>query len=369
MIARHHVTTREPSVPVPNFIWYAGISDSRGKSIRCPYATVEACPRYYQSLALLGEAGSTKIPFEEDKRLLAIWKTSDLWPRTAEQQATTILGPAGDPFIFSRFCPEVLFDRFGYFVTDLVRYTDELDRAHVHTILTQGQAARDDPHWIWQSAKPQHYTECPIYSVLSHRPPFAGRVSTVKGQSEGASPAQPDKPPTRFDSYTAKLKNHPVVAVLLVFVAIVGGIAQFTDAVSKVTTPILNLLHPAKELPALPGGSGWILLGDLDQKGEHYIRGPFYKVEKSSYPDQSLIPRKGEQVLLTAERNVVIAGFKTTGLKQLHVPPWTVNVLTDADYTGIKLSKDSVVEVRDVSLGSFPDQPLVVWIRIAPSPR
>lgn len=195
-------------------------------------------------------------------------------------------------------------------------------------------------------------------------------VQAWLAERSASAPAAPaDKPPTLFDRYSTKLKNHPVVATILVVAAIVGGVAQFTDAVSKVWTAIPNLRHAAKELPSLPGDSGWLLLGDLDQKGERYIRGPLYKVEKSSYPDKSLTPRKGEQVRLTAERNVVIAGFKSTGLQRLFDPPWSLNVLTDADYTGIKLPKDSVVEIRDVSIASFPEQPLVVWVRIAPPPK
>lgn len=142
---------------------------------------------------------------------------------------------------------------------------------------------------------------------------LAERSGSVTHLSSGKSP-------TLFDRYSTKLKNHPLVATILVIAAVVGGFAQFTDAVSKVWTLIPNVLRPAKELPALPGDSGWLLLGDLDPNGERYIRGPLYKIEKSSYPDKSLTPRKGEQIRLTAERNVVIAGFKSTGLQRLMAP-------------------------------------------------
>ena len=73
--------------PVPDLPWHASISESKGLAVRCPFATVEACPRNFASLALLGQAGSTRIHPKEDKRLKAMWKKSDLWPKTDEQAA------------------------------------------------------------------------------------------------------------------------------------------------------------------------------------------------------------------------------------------------------------------------------------------
>jgi hypothetical protein len=153
---------------IPELEWYSGVSRERGVAVRCPFATVEACPRYFQSLSLLGEAGSTKIPKDEDERLLAKWKASDLWPRT-EESTTSILKRESDPRMFSNFCPEVTFDRFGYFATHLARYADEIDLELAHQQLGKERVPGNDPRWAWSSTKPQHYTECPLYSVLAHR--------------------------------------------------------------------------------------------------------------------------------------------------------------------------------------------------------
>lgn len=153
---------------IPDRTWYESVSQDRGVSFRCPFATVEACPRYYQSLALLGEAGSTSIPESEDKRLLKKWRTSDLWPRT-DEQATSISGPVGTPSTFSNFCPEVSFERFGYFATLLARYRDEIDSGVAQEILAQEGIVANHPSWSWASCVGQHFTECPIYAVLSYR--------------------------------------------------------------------------------------------------------------------------------------------------------------------------------------------------------
>lgn len=153
---------------IPNLEWCSEKSRANGTDTRCPFATVDSCPRYYQSLSLLGEAGSTTIEKKEDNRLLEKWKTTDLWPRTAEYE-TSISGSEGNPRQFSNFCPEVAFGRFGYFATYLGQYADENHRDVAHSQLSQEEAEPNDPGWSWAGITPQHYTECPFYSVLRHQ--------------------------------------------------------------------------------------------------------------------------------------------------------------------------------------------------------
>jgi hypothetical protein len=84
------------------------------------------CPRYYQSIARLGKAGlNTEIPDKDDKKLSEMWRNSPLWP-TIQEQAVSISGPNNSNTHFWNFCPEVAFDRFGYFASDLDRYADEI---------------------------------------------------------------------------------------------------------------------------------------------------------------------------------------------------------------------------------------------------
>jgi hypothetical protein len=93
---------------IPNIAWYTGISQDKQLPPRCPFATVNRCPRYYQSLALLGHAGSTKLDPAEDAKLLKKWKASELWPKTAEQE-TSIMG-ASRTFNFNQTTTQ--YDRF-----------------------------------------------------------------------------------------------------------------------------------------------------------------------------------------------------------------------------------------------------------------
>lgn len=156
----------EMRVIIPGLQWYLEQSAFKNIYPRCPFAMVQSCPRFYQSLSLLGDACSTKIPQKEDKKLLKKWKKSPLWPTTKEQ-ATSISGYEDNHF--GNFCPEVSFERFGLFATDLDRYADEIDKDLAHSNLSKIKATLDDWRWSWANIKPQHYSECPLYSVLVHR--------------------------------------------------------------------------------------------------------------------------------------------------------------------------------------------------------
>jgi len=149
----------------PDLDWYTGFSHKKGVRPRCPFASVQRCPRFYQSLSLLGSAGSTGIEPKEDERLLEKWKKSDLWPVTREQ-ATSISGGPPVPYLYSNFCPEVAYDNFGFFASSLGHYADEIDREIAHRDLKKEGALRGDWRWAWDQVSPMHYTECPLYSPL-----------------------------------------------------------------------------------------------------------------------------------------------------------------------------------------------------------
>jgi hypothetical protein len=155
----------------PTLDGYKETSRREGVLPRCPFASVERCPRFYQSVSLLGQAGfTTPIPPDEDRRLQMAWQRSDVWPRTHEQ-ASSIMGPADDPRHLLNFCPETLFDRFGVFVTNLHGYADESDRDMAQHPLKEENAPASDWRWTWASLTPMHYTDCPVYSPLMKNGP------------------------------------------------------------------------------------------------------------------------------------------------------------------------------------------------------
>lgn len=165
----------------PNLKWYTGISSEKHVRPRCPYASVRRCPRFYQSLSLLGGAGSTKIEPREDNLLLKRWKKSDLWPST-DEQATSISGEPSNPSIYRNFCPEVAFERFGLFALNFAHYADEIDLGLAHNRLGKMKAPASDWRWAWSSVAPMHYTECPLYSPLD----LDASPGRSKGYDQGA---------------------------------------------------------------------------------------------------------------------------------------------------------------------------------------
>jgi hypothetical protein len=149
--------------PQPNLKWYSEISAGKNLSPRCPFASVHRCPRYYQSVSLLGEAGvATAIEPEEDRRLLDLWKRTDLWPVVDEQHAA-VWGRHSNS---SNFCPEVSFERYGWFASHLAYYPDEQDMDVAHRNLAEEGAPGSDWRWNWAQIVPMHYADCPLYSQL-----------------------------------------------------------------------------------------------------------------------------------------------------------------------------------------------------------
>jgi hypothetical protein len=152
----------------PTLEWYTSVSQTHNLPPRCPFISVHRCPRYYQSLSLLGDSGiSTNIDPEEDNVLLEEWKKIDLWPITKEL-STSLLGAPGK-HNFSNFCPEVSFEIFGLFASYLTRYPNkDMDKAHAQ--LSEMKVDVTDWRWRWFHIEPMHYSQCPLFSPLSSSP-------------------------------------------------------------------------------------------------------------------------------------------------------------------------------------------------------
>jgi hypothetical protein len=174
----------------PDLEWYSARSAERNLPIRCPHANVHACPRYYQSLSLLGGAGiTTRIDAKTDAELVARWKATPLWPVVAEH-ATSV----GNNSHFANFCPEVSFDTFRLFASYLARYADEIDKRAAEQWLTATgvSAWEKEWGWDWQSVTEMHFSECPLYSQLPHTrasapAPKSEEIVSVKPGAFGVS--------------------------------------------------------------------------------------------------------------------------------------------------------------------------------------
>ncbi|MBU2455332.1 MAG: hypothetical protein KJ668_18665, partial [Proteobacteria bacterium] len=200
---------------IPNLDWCRKISIKAGLPTRCPFSMIDECPRNYQSLSLLSNAKIiTPIASEKDEMLREKWKSSNLWP-IVEEQATSISGLPDQKMNFLNFCPEISYDRFSLFASDLCSYSDSIDQDN--GIKFGVQEKIPDDHWIfdWAHVSKMHYTDCPIYSPLEH-----------KRQSQKNNIALLDKT-------TKKIKDNPIIVIIIIFFMAIVGIGSFTDAISK----------------------------------------------------------------------------------------------------------------------------------------
>jgi len=165
----------------PGIEWYSEISNQKKNALRCPYANVHKCPRYYSSIYSLGDASiTTKMKPEKIKELDELWNKSDLLPAIVEHD-TSIAGCDDKKISFSNFCPEVSFDIFGLFAASLHRYGDEIDIDHAHVKLSK-EAYQKDWRWDWAHIEPLHYLNCPIYAQLITLP-IINESETMKDNS------------------------------------------------------------------------------------------------------------------------------------------------------------------------------------------
>ena len=228
----------------PDIEWYSSISERKGLPGRCPHASIHRCPRYFDSAALLSDAGiTTRMPKDLHDTVLAKWQAHELAPATAEIAASISGGK--NPNCYSNYCPEVAYDTFKLFGSTLIRIIDDpIDRQIAEESIKQdpGQPGKDW-RWQWSHIEPLHYSDCPIYSKLHQEQPmanitFSGPVSgniNVAGhtisapvmslsigdvlariEASNAPPAEKEAAKSKF----AEFLSHPVVA------AIIGGIAS-----------------------------------------------------------------------------------------------------------------------------------------------
>lgn len=145
--------------------WYQSESEKQSLPLRCPFATAERCPRYYQSLSLFPKLGGTAMDSAEDERLLKKWEKSELWPRI-DEHATSVSSSNEKLISISNYCPELAFDRYGYFCSSLGAYADELDSGLAQERLHKEGISTSDPRWYWAHSYRMHFSECPLYSLI-----------------------------------------------------------------------------------------------------------------------------------------------------------------------------------------------------------
>lgn len=153
------------STTIPDSLWYRRKSSEGNAPACCPYANVHKCPRYYESLYLLGKAGIiTSISDAKIASLDALWSPSGLLPVIAEEE-TSISGTHGNWSAFSNICPEVSFAYFNYYASYLAKYVDEID-SDCGRKIAEREKIPGDWRYKWGFLTPCHFLECSVYSQV-----------------------------------------------------------------------------------------------------------------------------------------------------------------------------------------------------------
>lgn len=338
----------------PGVEWYLRTSRERGVEPRCPFATVERCPRYLASLALLKHMGHTSISDDEYEKLQKKWEKSELTPRIAEQDTAVSGSPTSK--CMSNYCPEVSFESFGVFASLLCEHGDEIDKGAAFSRLEKANVPAESWKWRWAALKPMHYTECPLYSPLVRQP-----ISSVSDKQEVDSASS--------DDILARWKRKKWTAPFVAIAVVITALAAFTNSISQISDNVEKWLgvnqHP--KTMQLPFDSGWILAGYYNSSTQAYTQVPYVEISKTSYPQKQTLPRVGDWVRVTGERNVIIADYATSGTSNQMSAP--MRDLAPSDYTGVKLPAGTIMEVRDIGGGSYEGRPTALWLRVAGIPQ
>ena len=120
--------------------------------------------------------------------------------------------------------------------------------------------------------------------------------------------------------------------------------------------------------PTLPFNTGWIFVGYYAANPKVFIEGPTSTVafRPTGAERGELVPAIGDVLRVRKPRRVIIAAYRTAGLKhQLTSPPLVNNILNADDDTGVELPEGEFVIVRDVEISGAPGRASSVWARIA----
>ena len=197
----------------------------------------------------------------------------------------------------------------------------------------------------------------------------------TKRQSAGS---EADSPPDSFAkaAFAVLWPSRPVARVAFVLLVALGaGAFAVWVSLPDVSKDAVLRRLAVGERPVdtsfgspIPFQTGWIFIGYHDQAQNVFVEGPtaWVAFRPTGGDRGQIIPSVGDILRIRKDRRVVIADYRTSGLRhQLTSPPLVKDPMTPEDDTGIQLNAGTLVIVRDVETSGYPGRPSSIWARVA----
>lgn len=193
-----------------------------------------------------------------------------------------------------------------------------------------------------------------------------GGIASVSGAPKlgGEGGAMSDTERTLVDRITSRLKNNPVIAMIIVVGIAIGALGTFWKSLPENWTSVVTGVISTK-----PVDNGWLFLGYQNHNSRVYwSEGPYADLVSTLDSDPIDPFPIGSRIRLNHKRELIIVDYGKTGAKLAYVSPPSVHgILSHADRTGAILEPGLELTVRDVWIGSFPGHDLAVWVRAVPA--
>ena len=171
----------------PNLDWYSTVGDQRGKDRRCPFATVNRCPKYFETLVVLEQQyNSPKIPRAIQKSMVKKWREDELWAVTLADKPKAIeYRDTGNHLEFRSLCPEASFEVFELFTSSISYFKSTLDFKVRELQIKDTVYGSMHWHWVWQyfHVEPMHFSDCSMFGKISKEKAIAN--VTISGVIHG----------------------------------------------------------------------------------------------------------------------------------------------------------------------------------------
>ena len=175
---------------------------------------------------------------------------------------------------------------------------------------------------------------------------------------------------TLTDGWLKRLKNNPIIAVLIIAGVGLAAIFSFWNQLPRGLRDWVSDHISSSSGQVESPNMGWVFAGYADKDNELRWASParIRLSQQSGGADRPHIFRVGDIVQPIEQVHQVIADFRTAGLlHQMESPVYiTEEIRKKEDWTGRVYDVGTDLEVLDVSVSQVPGLDWAVWLRVTP---